>query len=497
MCVVKEITRRLAVGTPVIACESHDHPHTIERLVAELEENPKDRPLINWNLADGMTALNELGKAAIETIDAKELKAAQSAGLHAVLHVSRKLPGDTVLVVENLHWGWEKPAVMQTILNLREPFKATNRCLIGLILNSAVPSDLLQTVDYVEDPLPTQALLQEKVRGIFSAAYGDEKNLETEEAEQIAQELRGCSPFRAEQLTALSLTKTGVDRSRLRDNAKKQINDTVGLATETTTETFEDIGGLDAICDFLKRYFNGPRKPSVVVRIEEIEKAFAGVGTESSGTSGDALGELLTSMEDFKWNGLFAYGVSGCGKSLIAKAAANEFGVKALRLDIGACKGSLVGQSEQQIRKAMEVLHAIGGDRVFFVASMNQISSLPPELRRRFAAGTWYFDVPSAAGRADIWDISAKQFNVEYDGYDAEDLTGADIRDIVQRSHELSCSTTEAAGFHVPLCKAAPDAISQSRSDAQGRYLDANFGGPYREQVVAKTKKAKRAIDLS
>jgi len=147
----------------------------------------------------------------------------------------------------------------------------------------------------------------------------------------------------------------------------------------------------------------------------------------------------------------------------------------------------------------MDILHAIGGDRVFFIASMNQIESLPPELRRRFTSGTWYFDVPSKDGRADIWKICAEQFGVEYDGYDADGLTGADIRDIVQGSYELGCTTTEAAEYHVPLCKAAPDAIEKSRRDANGRYLDATFGGPYTSTTTTTTVATggSREIDLS
>jgi SpoVK/Ycf46/Vps4 family AAA+-type ATPase len=235
-----------------------------------------------------------------------------------------------------------------------------------------------------------------------------------------------------------------------------------------------------SIQDYFRRYFAGPRKPVVMVRIEEIEKALAGVETETSGTAGDALGTFLTAMEDFRWTGLLAYGVSGCGKSLVAKAVANEFGAKAIRFDLNACRGSLVGESERQIRAVMNVLHAIGGDRVFFIASMNKIKTLPPELRRRFAAGTWFFDVLSAEGRKNAWDICARQFDVPWDGYDRDQLTGSDIRDIVQRSYELGCTTTEASAYHVPLANSAPDAIDDARKDAEGRYLDAEHGGPYR-----------------
>lgn len=489
----EQVISMLGKGTPIIVVDSYDHPHTLGNLQAAIAAKAV-RPLVSWNAADGYVGLNEEGKAVLASLDPAEVKMA-SQGAHAALHVSLKFPEASILVVDNLHWYWDKPPVMQALLNVREPFKSNKRAVVGLVLNTAIPGDLIQNVSYVEDLLPSEDELVEKVRGVYGAVHSDP--LSDDEAAAVARELRGASPFRAEQLAYQSLTKEGIDRVRLRDNARKQINDTPGLSVETGDESFDDIGGLDAIKEYLTKYFAGPRKPSVVVRIEEIEKALAGVGTESSGTSGDALGTLLTAMEDFRWTGILAYGVSGGGKSLIAKSAANEFGAKAIRFDINACKGSLVGESEKQIRQAVDVLHAIGGERVFFIASMNQIASLPPELRRRFSGGTWYFDVPDKESRKEIWKICAEQFGVEHDGYDADMLTGADIRDIVQRSYELQCSTTEAAKYHVPLCKAAPDAIAQSRKDASGRYLDANVGGPYGDPNDASVKYSQsRSIEL-
>ncbi len=489
-CVVKQIARMLTVATPIVIVDSHDHPDTLLRLRGMLAKT--GRPVVSWNLADGFQAISDSGAGAIAVLSDTETKIAAQ-GVHGAVHVALKFPERTVVIVDNLHWSWEKPAVLQALQNVREPFKASKRCVIGLTLGGNLPADLLQHVSYLADPLPDETALADKVSRVYRSAH--ENDLDGAEALEVARELRGTSPFRAEQLAAQSLTKTGIDRDRVRDNARKQIDDTAGLSVETGRETFDDIGGLDAIRGFLTRYFAGPRRPSVVVRIEEIEKALAGFDGDSSGTSADIMGTLLTAFEDYRWTGILAYGVSGCGKSLVAKAAANQFGAKAIKFEPNACKAGLVGQTGSQIRAACEVLHAIGGDRVFFVASMNKIASLPPELRRRFAAGTWYFDVPSKAGRADIWRITADRFAVDYDGYDADNLTGADIRDIVQRSFELSCTTTEAAAFHVPLCKAAPDAIADSRRDAAGRYLDATNGGPYRDPSNTETT-YDRSIDL-
>ena len=59
--------------------------------------------------------------------------------------------------------------------------------------------------------------------------------------------------------------------------------------------------------------------------------------------------------------------------------------------------------------------------------------------------------------------------------------------DKAQRAYELGCTTTEAARYHVPLCRSAPDAITKSRTDAHSRYLCANNGGPYEDPAKRST----------
>ena len=474
-CPIKTVLRMLAVGTPLIAIDSADHPDTVGRLRKALAE--KDRPIVSWNLADSFEAVNTLGQAAIAEIPEAEKQAAKRPAI--ALHAARKLPEDTILIFDNLHWYWDSPDVKQSLLNLREPFKRSRRAVIGLTYQSTLPVDLAQNVCYVDDPLPNEAALADKAAQIHLAAYGENVEFSENEALSVAREIRGSAPFKAETLVSLAIAKDGIDRERLRDNARKQINDTAGLSVESTAVTFDDIAGLDGIREYFRNLFSGPESPTVVVRIEEIEKALAGVDTETSGTAGDALGTLLTAMEDYGWSGVLAYGVSGCGKSLIAKATANEFGAKAIRFDVNACRGSLVGESERQIRQAVDVLHAIGGRRVLFIASMNKISSLPAELRRRFSRGTWFFDVLDKQGRANAFAISCKQYGIDYDGYDAADLTGADIRDICSQAYALEVPCSQAARYVIPLAKAAPDAIADARKDAAGKYLCANRGEAY------------------
>lgn len=56
--------------------------------------------------------------------------------------------------------------------------------------------------------------------------------------------------------------------------------------------------------------------------------------------------------------GIMILGMPGCGKSMIAKAIANEFDMPLLRLDISSMMGKYVGESEANLRKALDIAEA-------------------------------------------------------------------------------------------------------------------------------------------
>ncbi len=56
--------------------------------------------------------------------------------------------------------------------------------------------------------------------------------------------------------------------------------------------------------------------------------------------------------------GVLIIGMPGCGKSMIAKAIASEFGVALLRLDVNRLMGKYVGESETNLRRALEIAEA-------------------------------------------------------------------------------------------------------------------------------------------
>lgn len=52
-------------------------------------------------------------------------------------------------------------------------------------------------------------------------------------------------------------------------------------------------------------------------------------------------------------------GVQGTGKSLTAKAIANEWNLPLLRLDIGKLFGGIVGESESRMRQMIQLSEAV------------------------------------------------------------------------------------------------------------------------------------------
>jgi len=211
---------------------------------------------------------------------------------------------------------------------------------------------------------------------------------------------------------------------------------------------FNDVGG----CDLLKQYFL------------RYKNQFSPAAKEFGVTP--LKGVLMT-------------GIPGSGKSLMAKAVAATWGVPLLRLDVGKVMTGIVGASEEKMRQVIDQAEAIspctlwideiekslsgtkssnfsdGGtmSRVFgtlltameermkdvvVIATANDISSLPPELIRRFNE-TFFVDLPTASERREIFEIHLRK-----KGRDAKAL-GLDLDRLVRESNRYTGSEIEKA----------------------------------------------------
>lgn len=173
--------------------------------------------------------------------------------------------------------------------------------------------------------------------------------------------------------------------------------------------------------------------------------------------------------------GILMVGVPGCGKSLSAKLIADRWRLPLYRFDIGALFDKYVGESEKNLRLSLDYIGSVspcvvwideiekelysGGDndttkrilggllfwlqensdRVFLVATANDISKLPPELFRkgRFSE-TFFVDLPDDRERESAIRLYAKlclSFELKED----------EMQELVKASAGFSYADIEAA----------------------------------------------------
>jgi SpoVK/Ycf46/Vps4 family AAA+-type ATPase len=228
-------------------------------------------------------------------------------------------------------------------------------------------------------------------------------------------------------------------------------------------------------------------------------------------------------------------GPPGSGKSQFARALGAETGRPTLVLDVGSLLGSLVGQSEANLRQALKQVDAMApcvvmvdevekalagasgpsgdsgvaarifaglltwlndhGSDVFVVCTSNDVSRLPPEFARseRFD-GTFFLDLPSASGRAAIWRMYLERYGLDPGQARPADRewTGAEVKSCCRLAALLGVPLADAASQIVPVAVTAGEQVERLRAWAAGRCLDADCPGLYCRATDVKTGRAVR-----
>jgi hypothetical protein len=217
------------------------------------------------------------------------------------------------------------------------------------------------------------------------------------------------------------------------------------------------------------------------------------------------------------------------GKSAFAKALGNETGRPTVTLNLGNLLGSLVGQTEQQTRLALQIVDAMApcvlfvdeiekglagtgegshdsgvGSRmlgsllgwlndhesdVFFIGTANDLRAIPPAFTRaeRFD-GIFFLDLPGRQAKDAIWEMYLKKFALplNMERPNDEQWTGAEIRSCCRLAAMLDIDLEDAALQVVPVAVTSAESIASLRGWAENRCLSADFPGVYQSKLYEK-----------
>jgi len=384
---------------------------------------------------------------------------------------------DTVLIAHNLHLFLDISEVIQAIQNGVSKWKANGCWLVMVSPLISMKPEIDKIFTVIDLPLPDE----ETLLGL-QAELAESQNVPVNPASVRA--AKGLTEFEAETAFALSLIKERRFSTAVISQAKAQMIGKSQLMEFWEPADIADVGGLDN----LKRY------------IQNRAKAFDS-----------------TNFHLPRPKGILLVGIPGSGKSLSCKATASILGWPLIRLDIGALKNSLVGESERRMRQATQVIDAFGesvvwidelekvfaGSRssgetdagttasmfahvltwmsetkspILVMATANDISKLPPEFIRagRFD-GIFFVDLPTSSERKEVLGIMNRKYKTEIPSGFSEKLvgfTGAEIEQLVKDS--LFDGISEAFSAIVPLSKVMREEVNSLREWAKTRARLAN-----------------------
>lgn len=405
-----------------------------------------------------------------------------------------------VFVMKDYHPYLNEPVVIRKLRDVAHSLKTSMKNVVFLSPVLKVPVELEKEISVVDYNLPGKEEIGRIVKDI-SESIGEADKLEISKNPMLLQKVveaaLGLTAEEAENVFAKSLVKTGDFNLKIILSEKEQIIRKSGVLEYChVNENMKGVGGLDE----LKKWLN------------KRGKAFT------------------PEARDFglpEPRGVLLLGIPGCGKSLTAKAISSMWQLPLLKLDVGKVFSSLVGSSEENVRRAIQTAESIapsilwldemekgfsglgssgqtdGGTTarvfgtfltwlqekktpVFVVATCNNVSQLPPELLRKGRFDEIFFvDLPSKEERKDIFKIHLEKRNRDSKGFNIEKLaeksigfSGSEIEEIIISSlydafddgKELDQSYIEKTIENmVPLSQTMEDQIKGTREWAKIR----------------------------
>ena len=407
----------------------------VEYVIRKNIKTNLNRSIYSWDFVDGYTNNpNNEGFAKRNPLQALEL----------VERLNAETPA--LFLLKDFNRFLTDLSISRKLRNISRILKLQPKTIVIIGSDLIIPKELQDLITVLQFELPLEDEINQELNRLVNSL-----NIEVEP--QLFETLtRACQGLSLERIRRV-LSKIIASYKTIDNNSvaillseKKQIiSQTEILEYSSVDEKIDNLGGLDNLKDWLKK-----RKTAF-----GIKAANYGLPTP---------------------RGLLLIGIQGTGKSLTAKAIANDWQLPLLKLDVGKLFAGIVGESESRLRQMINVAETIApcilwideidkafsnteskGDSgtsnrvlatftswlsektrpVFVIATANNIDLLPLEIIRKGRFDEIFFlDLPKKEEREEIFKIHLREFrpsNWESFNYSilaqlSEDFSGAEIR---------------------------------------------------------------------
>lgn len=400
----------------------------------------------------------------------------------------------TLLCLPNFGVYLKDPVVCQSVYRAVMAGKKDKKFILILSPTISLPVELEKVFVVVDHDLPTRddlAKIAEETGTADEVPTGPEKDLLLDAA-------AGLTRYEAEGAFALSIVRSGKIMPQTVWEHKEGALKKSGLLTlHRGNESFDKIGGLEPLKTYLSQSLDPAApfagqgvmlvgvpgtgkstlakalgkqtgRPCLVLDIgrlmtkfvgesgtnmrqalkiadamapcilflDEIEKALAGQGTDTSGTKTDIFGTLLTWLNDHT-------------------------------------------------------------TPVYVIGTSNSLKNLPSALTRsgRIDA-TWFLDYPDQQQRTAIWPLYLKSYGLDADQERPDDSrwTGAEIRHCCKEAAQKRISVLDASRYVIPVSVSGATENEELRAEAAGKYLDANTGEAFTLRAAGQQGDKRRIV---
>ena len=487
---IHELELLLRSRVPLIVIETRDE-NRVTQLFSKLAVR-LSLPVMAWSATTGLQRIDVEAAPQRHASEPRQalgqIKATDTAAIYLLL---------------DFHPYLDDAYNIRLLKEIAQNHHAVGHTLVLVSHDLEVPPELENLAAEFTLSLPDTARLEAMVReeaGQWSKTHpGKRVQTDRDTLDVMVRQLRGLTSTDARRIIRSVIYDDGAirpdDLERITRARYRLIESNGALSCEFDTAEFSDVGGLQS----LKRW------------VELRRTAF-----------------LEPDAEPDTPQGILLVGVQGGGKSLAAKAVAGVWGIPLLRLDFGTLYNKFFGETERNLREALQAAEAMapcvlwvdeiekaiaGGDYdsgtsrrilgnlltwmaertapVFIVATANAIEQLPPELIRKGRLDEIFFvDLPDAPTRAEIFAIHLRKRDLKPIDFDlltlakrTEGFSGAEIEQAIVAARYLARAddrplTTDHIQTEIertrPLSQVMAEKVARLRAWAAERTVPAN-----------------------